>query len=151
MKYIFLVILAMVALTACQSEVPMPEGTQTEVSDVPQVQIESDGSEMAEEQVTEPDHVFVVTGQDFAFFIDGEDNPDMIVQQGDLVRVEFTTTDNMMHDWVVDELNVATEIVALNETSVVEFVADTTGQFSYYCSVGSHRERGMVGSFIVEE
>jgi len=32
----------------------------------------------------------------------------------------------------------------------VTFVADKTGTFEYYCSVGNHRAQGMVGKLIVE-
>jgi nitrite reductase (NO-forming) len=36
------------------------------------------------------------------------------------------------------------------ETTSVEFVADKTGTFEYYCSVGAHRAMGMTGSLVVE-
>lgn len=33
----------------------------------------------------------------------------------------------------------------------VTFVADETGTFEYYCSVGNHRGQGMIGKLIVED
>ena len=33
----------------------------------------------------------------------------------------------------------------------VTFIADQEGSFEYYCSVGNHREEGMVGTLIVED
>ncbi len=152
MKYIpYIVVAMLVFLTACQTSIeePLPPMETPQEEIIPQETQES--QEEASVQTQEPDHIFVLTGEDFAFFMGEEQNPQLRVQVGDLVRVEFTTTDAMLHDWVVDELGVATEIVPQGETTVVEFVADMPGEFEYYCSVGSHRERGMVGLFIVEE
>ncbi len=92
--------------------------------------------------------VFEVSGVNFAFIIDGERNPDMVVNQGDRVRVEFTS-DSGVHDWVVDEFG-STEIVQTGGSTFVEFVADQAGTFEYYCTVGSHRQQGMRGNFIVQ-
>ena len=57
----------------------------------------------------------------------------------------------MMHDFVIDELNVKSEIIKSGETGEVEFTPDTIGEFEFYCSVGQHRANGMVGTLIVEE
>lgn len=106
-------------------------------------------------QVTEPSvkdsdvKVFTVTGINFAFVQDDVENPDIVVNVGDTVRIEFESTDGF-HDWVVDEFNAATEKVRPGTPTVVEFVADKAGTFEYYCSVGSHRANGMVGKFIVQ-
>jgi plastocyanin len=82
--------------------------------------------------------------------MDGVDNPTLRVQQGDTVRIEFTSTDGF-HDWVLDGFDAATERVRPDdEMTVVEFVADEVGTFSYYCSVGSHRQQGMEGIIVVE-
>jgi uncharacterized cupredoxin-like copper-binding protein len=32
----------------------------------------------------------------------------------------------------------------------VQFVADKTGTFEFYCSVGNHRQMGMVGTLVVQ-
>ena len=93
---------------------------------------------------------FALTGENFKFVMDGLDNPDIRVKKGDKVRIEFTSTKGF-HDWVVDEFNAATERVRDTDGSTfVEFVADKTGTFEYYCSVGEHRANGMKGKLIVE-
>ena len=92
---------------------------------------------------------FQLTGENFAFFMDGEEQPELHVKQGDTVRIELTSTDGF-HDWVVDEFDAATDRVRTGETATVEFVADQTGTFEYYCSVGSHRANGMWGNLVVE-
>ena len=77
-------------------------------------------------------------------------NPEEIrVKAGQKVRIELTGKD-MMHDFVIDELGVASEVVPAGESTVVEFVAETAGTYEYYCSVGDHRARGQIGTLIVE-
>jgi len=93
--------------------------------------------------------ILTVTGENFKFVIDGNDNPDILVKQGDKVRIEFTSTSGF-HDWVVDEFNARTEKVRPGNATFVEFTADKKGTFEYYCSVGSHRANGMKGNLIVE-
>lgn len=71
------------------------------------------------------------------------------VKKGDKVKVVLNVLD-MQHDFVVDELDIRTKIGKAGETVEVEFTANTAGEFEFYCSVGSHRAQGMVGTFIVE-
>jgi len=88
------------------------------------------------------------------FYIDGLDDfsfsvPVLGVDQGDVVRVTFTNVGQMPHDFVIEGLGVATPILDYGESATVEFTASEVGEFEYYCSVGEHRERGMVGTLIV--
>ncbi len=87
---------------------------------------------------------FNVTGQNFSF------TPNEIrVKKGDTVKVTFTS--NGTHDFVIDEFNARTAVLRTGDApQTIEFVADKTGSFEYYCSVGSHRQMGMVGRLIVE-
>ncbi|NMF84886.1 cupredoxin domain-containing protein [Nodosilinea sp. P-1105] len=110
----------------------------------------------ADEAVEEAENGEVVevslTAEGREFFFDGEDeaNPDIVVQQGDTVEVTLCVTGGT-HDWTVDEFDVATDTLSEgDECSTVEFVADEVGEFEYYCSVGNHRDEGMVGMLIVE-
>ena len=88
---------------------------------------------------------FTVEGSSFKF-----SPSNMTVKKGDTVRVTFKNTSGF-HDWVLDEFNVRTKQIAAGAEETVEFVADKAGSFEYYCSVGSHRQMGMVGTLIVEE
>lgn len=87
---------------------------------------------------------FDITGTNYEF-----DVTEMRVTEGDTVTVNFESAEGF-HDWVVDEFNAATEQVRPGTPTSVTFVADEAGTFEYYCSVGSHRELGMVGTLIVE-
>lgn len=110
--------------TAMTSEASMEDGTMTMDGDVKVVSME---------------------GGSFYY------KPNVIrVKKGETVRVEMESVD-MMHDFVIDELDVKSEIVRTGDTATVEFVADTVGEFEFYCSVGQHRVNGMVGTLIVEE
>ena len=71
------------------------------------------------------------------------------VKKDQKVRIELKAV-SLMHDFVIDELNVRTEIVQSGDTGVVEFTPDQAGEFEFYCSVGNHRQLGMIGKLIVE-
>lgn len=87
---------------------------------------------------------FTVEGANFKF------TPALIkVKKGDTVRVTFKNTQGF-HDFVIDEFDVKTNQIQANDEEEVEFVANKVGTFEYYCSVGEHREMGMVGKLIVE-
>ena len=126
----------------------LTEGVMEE--EVVEVDDDIDATEEAQEAAVEPDHIFVMEGIGREFIVDGEENPELTVAIGDTVRVEFTVTGGR-HDFVIDELDVATEVLSVGETEVVEFVATEVGSFEYYCSVGTHRADGMFGTFTVVE
>jgi nitrosocyanin len=71
------------------------------------------------------------------------------VKQGEKVKIVMSAKD-MMHDFVIDDLSVKSEIAKAGETVTVEFTADKVGTFEYYCSVGQHKQNGQVGNLIVE-
>jgi len=71
------------------------------------------------------------------------------VNQGDKVKIVINSVD-MQHAFVIDELNIASAIAKSGESTTVEFTADTAGEFQFYCSVGTHRAQGMVGTLIVQ-
>jgi len=69
---------------------------------------------------------------------------------GDTVKVELTAV-SMQHDFVIDELGVRSDVVPSGKKTTVQFVADTIGEFEFYCSVGNHKQQGMVGTLVVEQ
>lgn len=119
-----------------QTQQPAQQNTITEVPN------NANGtSEITEDEVKE----FTVRGNNFEF-----DVTEMRVNKGDTVRVTFVNEEGM-HDWMLDEFDVGTPILQAGGSETVEFVADQAGEFEYYCSVGDHRQMGMVGTLIVEE
>jgi len=75
---------------------------------------------------------------------------EITVNKGDTVRIALTSEEGM-HDIVINEFNVQSDVVNEGETATIEFVADEAGEFEYYCSVGNHRQMGMIGTLIVVE
>jgi len=71
------------------------------------------------------------------------------VKKGAKVKIVLSNSEGF-HDWVLDEFNAKTEQIQAGQTTSVEFNADKSGTFEYYCSVGNHRQLGMVGTLIVE-
>ncbi|MDZ4229496.1 MAG: cupredoxin domain-containing protein [Patescibacteria group bacterium] len=88
--------------------------------------------------------VFNVSGANFRF-----DPVTITVKKGDQVKIIFESLD-MQHDLDIDEFDVNSPVIPAGESSEIEFTADQVGEFEYYCSVGSHRANGMVGTLIVE-
>lgn len=72
------------------------------------------------------------------------------VKKGEKVKLAFKNAGSFPHNVTVNELNVSTNTIGGGETDSVEFTADKTGTFEMYCSVGNHRQRGMVGKVSVE-
>ena len=149
MKQIF-VILAIVILSlfiiGCSEtveELPVkPEGTPEPAAEEP---IEEPVTETAPIELK----VIKVTGENYKFMMDGKENPEIKVKVGEKIKIEFTSTEGF-HDFVIDELEAKTDKVNSGGSTSVEFVANQAGTFSYYCSVGKHRDFGMEGTFIVE-
>ena len=116
-------------------------------------QIEGDSSHVAEdvmekddgEVMQKADVVVEGSGKNFSFL------PNLInVKKGQTIQINFTS-DQGFHDWVVDEFDASTEQINSPNKSSVTFVANKAGEFEFYCSVGQHRELGMVGKLVVVE
>lgn len=111
--------------------------------------IEGEDLENDDSMKESPTHTFALTGENFKFMMDGQEAPELRVKKGDIVRIEFSSASGF-HDWVVDEFDAATKKVKAGDSTSVQFAADKEGVFEYYCSIGSHRENGMVGKLVVE-
>lgn len=73
---------------------------------------------------------------------------EIVVKAGDTLRLTFTNSGGF-HDVVVEGYDVSTSRISAGQSETIEFVADTAGEFVYYCSVGNHRAAGMWGTLIV--
>lgn len=69
-------------------------------------------------------------------------------KKGDVVRIKATNTKGM-HDFTIDEYSIQQEL-PLDEEVIIEFTADKTGEFVFYCSKPNHRAKGQWGTLIVE-
>lgn len=69
---------------------------------------------------------------------------------GQTVRVTVNSV-SMQHDFVIDELGVKSAVLPSGKSETVEFVASEVGNFEFYCSIGNHKQQGMVGVLTVTE
>lgn len=95
--------------------------------------------------ITNPEvKTFDIVGTPFAYA------PNEIrVKKGDTVKINFTNNEGF-HDLTIEGYDMKTKQLQAGQSETIEFVADKEGSFTYYCSVPGHREKGMVGSLIVE-
>ncbi len=87
---------------------------------------------------------FTVTGKNFSF-----EPKTLMVNRGDTVKIILNNVDGF-HDLKIDEFQVATKRIQAGQQDTVQFVADKSGAFEYYCSVGEHRAMGMTGTLTVK-
>lgn len=96
------------------------------------------------QQPTENVKAVVVEGTEFEF------NPSSIsVTKGEKVRITFKNVGSSVHDFYIEELGIKTNLLNPGESQTVEFIADKTGTFTFYCTVPGHKELGMEGEIKV--
>lgn len=92
--------------------------------------------------VAEGAREIAVTATDFAF------DPDEIAAEAGEDLAIVLTSEDMVHDFVIDELDV--HVAAdRGETATGGVTADEPGTYTYYCSVPGHRAAGMEGTMTV--
>lgn len=132
------------------SNTPQPQPTPTPESQV-KIDISPATEVMEEKEGTEDGTMMkgkmmnvMMEGKPFSF-----SQKEIRVKKGDKVKIQFKNMEGF-HDWVIDEFNARTKQLPAGQSEIIEFIADKTGTFEYYCSVGQHRANGMVGKLIVE-
>lgn len=120
-------------------------GAMEEMRQDMQEQEDTSASADTAEAIPADAKVFEVRGSNYAF-----DVQEITVAKGDTVVINFQSTGGF-HDWTVDVFDAQTQKVQPGTQTSVTFVADEAGTFEYYCSVGDHRARGMVGTLTVTE
>ena len=149
MKKIIILIVVIIAIIIFWSYGRNATPTTPETTTVTPTPITTDtGSSTAEGTITTaPATVttgavkeFTVIGSNYSF------TPNTLeVKKGDTVKITFKNA-NGTHDFKLDEFQVTTKRIKSGESETVQFVADKTGSFEYYCSVGTHRAMGMKGT-----
>jgi plastocyanin len=119
----------------------LPEGAMMEDGTIDDATMEDGTTDTMTGAVKE----FTVTGSNFKF-----SPATMSVKKGDTVKITFINSGGM-HDWVIDEFDARTSVIQDGAQETITFVADKTGSFEYYCSVGQHRANGMKGTLTVTE
>ncbi|MGB3921776.1 MAG: plastocyanin/azurin family copper-binding protein [Minisyncoccia bacterium] len=145
-KWIAVLVVVLVALGGFflfkdKSEAPTEPAEETSVENMVPVPGSSVDEMIVEETVKE----FTIDNQGFSF------KPSSLsVNKGDTVKITFRNTGGT-HNLKIDEFTgAATRILSAGESETITFVADKSGSFEYYCSVGNHRAQGMWGTLTVK-
>lgn len=84
----------------------------------------------------------------------GFDPKTLEVTTGANVTVTFTNAETLPafnHNWVVEGVAGAeTKAIAPGKSDTVSFVAPAPGEYTYACTIGDHKARGMVGKLVVK-
>ncbi|HIH25899.1 cupredoxin domain-containing protein [Candidatus Woesearchaeota archaeon] len=137
-KAIALILILTLLVFGCSKQTTLTDDTQeTEIEDV---------NTGANEVITPGDvKEFTIDGSSYRF------SPNILsVNKGDIVRINFVNSEGK-HDLKIDGYNIGTKVIDGGQSDVLEFTADKTGEFEYYCSIGEHRQMGMVGKIVVKE
>ncbi len=139
MKYLLALLVLSLLLAGCaQSDASPPQGVPVkEISPAPPMPPVGGAPEA-------PLKEFTVTARQFAF-----EPSTLTVDKGDHVRLKVTSAD-VKHGFAIDEYGINQQLTPGQEVTV-DFVADKSGEFQFYCSVvcgAGHRE--MTGKLIVQ-
>lgn len=111
---------------------------------VPTQQVSAPAGEEAQEMVSQPQEQVrevEVVGDEYSF------SPASITATaGEKLRVTFTNSGSLPHNFTIAELGVATKTISPGESDTVEFTVEADKTLNFYCSVGSHRQLGMEGN-----
>ena len=139
---IFLII-ALFILAGCQSKTQQ----ETTSTTLPQVKVINTGNNNANEnsQAANTNVVQVdMAAKKFEF-----DPSTITVNKGDKVKIKITSTD-VNHGFAIPEYGISQK-VDVGKTETIEFIADKSGEFTFFCNVfcgSGHKE--MKGTLIVK-
>ena len=75
-------------------------------------------------------------------------------KKGETITINLTNSEGN-HDLVIDELDVHSDHLKAGDSQVLEIQIPETvevgTEYEYYCSVGQHRQMGMVGTLTIVE
>jgi plastocyanin len=73
------------------------------------------------------------------------------VKKGESVKITLKNAGAMPHDWFVENMGGASiDMTSAGSSNSIVIKASQSGTFVTYCSIGSHRKLGMVGTLVVQ-
>jgi plastocyanin len=119
---------------------PQPEASNMAQSPVASPTSDSTGSGSMQD-IQE----IVVSGDEYSFA------PSAIsLKAGEEVKVVFKNTGRLPHNLVIDELKASTKTIGGGQEDTITLKADKSGTYTFYCSVGNHKQLGMEGTLQVK-
>lgn len=87
-----------------------------------------------------------VTGNEYSY------NPASItVKRGERIKLTFINAGTIVHNLVIDELNVKTKMIEPGKSNTIEFTVEGNSTLVFYCSIGNHKALGMKGELKIEQ
>lgn len=86
--------------------------------------------------------------------IDGLENPELVVEAGETVRIILINGDGMPHDLSLPDLGVKTPLASGKGKTVEVMVgipSRAAGSYTYFCTQPGHRQAGQEGVLTVRE
>lgn len=121
---------------AMEGQAPAPENAGM-TQEATQVQEQSMGDESKQ--------MVALTANNFSF-----STKTITAKKGSTLTVEVMNTEGV-HDFVIDELAVNSGKIPVGEKVMLTIPTDKPGTYEYYCSIGSHRAMGMIGTLTITE
>lgn len=82
--------------------------------------------------------------------IKGMVNPDLFVNEWDVVEITLINGDNLNHHIAIPNFHILSETVSeKGKKTTITFVPFKSGGFDYYCLLDNHRALGMEGKIVV--
>ncbi len=92
----------------------------------------------------------IVEGKMAFIAMDGQANPDIQAQPGQVIEITLENGDNIQHNLSLPDFGVqSTDVFKQGDQVVVKFKVDQEGVFPYFCAIPGHRAAGMEGRVIV--
>ena len=73
----------------------------------------------------------------------------IIVNSGDTVILHIDNQGSTVHNVRLVGTTITSNLISPGASDILEFIAPAPGNYTYYCSVDSHRSFGMQGSLLV--
>lgn len=70
--------------------------------------------------------------------------------QGEETKIIFKNNGKLPHNFVIDGLEISTKTIGSGKEDSAIVKADKTGKYTFYCSIGNHRQLGMEGQLLVK-
>ena len=122
---------------------PTTDDTQEPAADEPTT---DDTQEPAADDVVVEPVNYSVDAFDF-----GYSSSTLNAKVGQQVTVTLNNTGTGSHNFVIDALSVNSGVISGGESTTFTFTPSQSGTFEFYCSIGSHKNMGMLGSLVVSE
>ena len=81
----------------------------------------------------------------------GYSSTNLSAKVGQEVTITLTNSGSGSHNFVIDALNVNSGVISGGQSTTFTFTPQEAGTFEFYCSIGSHKQMGMLGSLVVSE